>query len=292
MSKKSILVTGANGQLGSEIKFLSANYPNYIFYFTDAPDLDITDKEGIQKYLDHNHIDCIINCAAYTAVDKAESDVELADKINNIAVGFLAEAAQKKNISLIHISTDYIFDGMGHKPYQVDHHASPVNMYGKTKLEGEEKMIDISPMGSLIIRTSWVYSSFGGNFVKTMLRLGAERGELNVIADQVGAPTYARDLARFILDNTLILNNKRVEVYHYTNEGVCSWYDFAKSIIKFGKIDCAIKPIPTTAYPTPAKRPYYSLMDKNSLKDKFKVEIPYWQDSLEDCIKIIQNVNS
>ncbi|WP_416441133.1 dTDP-4-dehydrorhamnose reductase [Leeuwenhoekiella sp. A16] len=288
MSKKNILVTGANGQLGSEIQYLATDFTQYNFFFTDAPELDITKKESLAQYIEENKIQAIINCAAYTAVDKAESDKNLADKINNIAVGYLAEIAQVNKIGLIHISTDYIFDGKGYEPYKVDHPSSPVNMYGKTKLDGEQKILEINPPSSLIIRTSWVYSSFGGNFVKTMLKLADEREEIKVIADQVGAPTYARDLAKFILDKTLDIQNEKVEIYHYTNEGVCSWYDFAKTIISLGNKNCKVNPVPTTEYPTPAKRPFYSLMDKNSLKSKFNIEIPYWKDSLEDCLKIIQ----
>ena len=278
------MVTGGNGQLGSEIKELASHYAQYNFFFTDASDLDISNKENVSEFVIGNKIGTIINCAAYTAVDKAESDREMADKINHLAVKALAEISKNEKVQLIHISTDYVFDGKGHQPYTPDHQTQPVNWYGETKLRGELAMKDINPENSIIIRTSWVYSSFGNNFVKTMLRLGQERQELNVIYDQVGVPTYAKDLAEFILNNTLEHKNELVQTYHFTNEGVCSWYDFAKEIMKLGEIDCKVNPIPTAAYPTPAKRPFYSLMDNTSLKKDFNIEIPYWKESLRECV--------
>ncbi|SFN76376.1 dTDP-4-dehydrorhamnose reductase [Salegentibacter flavus] len=281
---KNILVTGAKGQLGSEIQELSSQYADHYFHFTDVAELDICDKEAVHQFIRTKKVDVIINCAAYTAVDKAEAEAELAEKINHTAVKYLAEAAKENNSSLIHISTDYVFNGKAFQPYSPDYLTDPVNRYGKTKLQGEEALKSINPAGSIIIRTSWVYSSYGNNFVKTMLRLGEERESLNVIYDQVGVPTYAQDLARFILDNCLKLKNEKIETYHYTNEGVCSWYDFAIEIMDMAGLDCKVMPIPTTAYPTPAKRPYYSLMDKTTLKDDFRVEIPYWKDSLKNCI--------
>ena len=281
---KNILVTGAKGQLGSEIGENASQYPDFNFYFTDIAELDITDKDAIEHFIADNNIDIIINCAAYTAVDKAESEPELAEKINHSAIKYLAEAAKKYNSRIIHISTDYVFDGKNFQPYLPDHPTNPVNMYGKTKLEGEKALKAVNPAGSVIIRTSWVYSSFGNNFVKTMLRLGRERENLNVIYDQVGVPTYAADLAKFILDNCLKMQNEVVKIYHYTNEGVCSWYDFAKEIMEVANLNCKVDPIPSTAYPTPANRPFYSLMDKTSLKKDFNVEIPYWKDSLKFCI--------
>ncbi len=286
MSKR-ILVTGAKGQLGSEIKELSNNY-DFDFFFTDVEQLDITDKVAITNFVIENRINNIVNCAAYTAVDKAETEKDLADLINHKAVRNLAEIASKEDIALVHISTDYVFDGNGFKPYTTDHPKSPVNHYGKTKLDGEKAILGFNLKNSFIIRTSWVYSSFGNNFVKTMLRLGEEKDELNVINDQVGVPTYAADLALFILDNLLKAKSDKVEIYHYTNEGVCSWYDFAKKIMKMGARDCKVNPIPTTSYPTPAKRPYYSLMEKESLKIRFNIEIPYWEDSLEKCIQQLE----
>ncbi|SKB74212.1 dTDP-4-dehydrorhamnose reductase [Salegentibacter holothuriorum] len=282
---KNILVTGAKGQLGSEIREIASQYPDFTFGFTDIAELDITDKNAVVQFIVDNNIDIIINCAAYTAVDKAESEPELAEKINNTAVKYLAEVAKKYCSSIIHISTDYVFDGKNFQPYMPDHPTDPVNMYGETKLEGEKTLKKINPSGSVIIRTSWVYSSFGNNFVKTMLRLGGERKNLNVIYDQVGVPTYAADLAKFILDNCLNLQNEEVKTYHYTNEGVCSWYDFAKEIMEVANLNCKVAPIPTASYPTRANRPFYSLMDKTSLKEEFDVEILYWKDSLKDCIE-------
>jgi len=283
MSKR-ILVTGAKGQLGSEIKELSNNY-DFDFFFTDVEQLDITDKVAITNFVIENRINNIVNCAAYTAVDKAETEKDLADLINHKAVRNLAEIASKEDIALVHISTDYVFDGNGFKPYTTDHPKSPVNHYGKTKLDGEKAILGFNLKNSFIIRTSWVYSSFGNNFVKTMLRLGEEKTELNVINDQVGVPTYAADLALFILDHLLEAENEHLEIYHYTNEGVCSWYDFAQAIMDLGNRSCKVNAVPTSAYPTPAKRPFYSLMDKESLKQRFAVEIPYWKESLIQCVE-------
>lgn len=282
-----ILVTGSKGQLGSEIRELAENYPGYSFFFTDIEELDICDKDKVVSFCRTKSIAAIINCAAYTAVDKAESEPELADKINHRAVKNLGEVAKTQNLKLIHISTDYVFNGRGFQPYPTDHKTAPVNKYGETKLKGELALKDINPSNSMIIRTSWVYSSFGNNFVKTMLRLGKERKELNVIYDQVGVPTYAADLAEFILEKAIEAKDEDLKIYHFTNEGVCSWYDFAKEIMELGKIECEVNPIPTSAYPTPAKRPFYSLMDKTSLKKDFGVEIPYWKDSLKECLALI-----
>ncbi|MEH6406647.1 MAG: dTDP-4-dehydrorhamnose reductase [Leeuwenhoekiella sp.] len=284
-----VLVTGSSGQLGSEINALASLYKEYHFFFTDVEELDITNEIAISEYVETHKINTIINCAAYTAVDNAESEPEIADKINHIAVKNLSAIAREKSLRLIHISTDYVFNGEGFQPYATDHPTDPVNMYGLTKRKGEEAMREINPPNSLIIRTSWVYSSFGKNFVKTMLRLGSEKDKLTVIADQVGVPTYAKDLAVFILDHALSAANKTVKTYHYTNEGVCSWYDFAIEIMAMGKRSCKVNPIPTANYPTPAKRPFYSLMDKESLKKDFDTEIPYWKDSLRHCIQLLDN---
>jgi len=289
--KMRLLITGSKGQLGSEINELSHAYSAFEFFFTGREELDICNKNAVESFVDKNKIDVIINCAAYTAVDKAESEPELAKMINHIAVQNLAEIAKEKAVKLIHISTDYVFDGKGYKPYAVDHPNSPVNTYGRTKLAGEITMKNINPANSLIIRTSWVYSSFGNNFVKTMLRLGEEKGDLNVICDQVGAPTYARDLAEFILQRAVFAEIEKVETYHFTNEGVCSWYDFAREIMIQAGLDCVVHPIPTTAYPTPAQRPYYSLMDKNKIKDEFNYKIPFWKESLQDCIHKLKNTS-
>lgn len=280
-----ILVTGSNGQLGSALQVLAKQYTQYQFYFTDVAELDITDKSAIAVFVSANSIYAIVNCAAYTAVDKAESDLELADKINHLAVKYLAEVAKEHQCKLIHISTDYVFDGTHHIPYVETDVPNPQSVYGKTKLAGEQVLQEINPSNSIIIRTSWIYSSFGANFVKTMLKLGKERDELRVITDQVGTPTYAADLAQTILTILPHLSNEKVEVYHYTNEGVCSWYDFAQAIFEISKIDCKVIPITTAQYPTAAQRPHYSVLNKTQLKEKFKIEIPYWRDSLRNCLK-------
>ncbi|MCT7533303.1 dTDP-4-dehydrorhamnose reductase [Aliarcobacter cryaerophilus] len=279
-----ILVTGSNGQLGSEIKELSSNY-NYNFFFTTRDDIDITSKDSIKEFCQTNSINVIINCAAYTAVDKAESDMENADLVNRKAVKKLSIVAKELNIKLIHISTDYVFDGKNFKPYVEEFQTNPQSVYGKTKLDGENEIRDINPLNSIIIRTSWVYSYYGNNFVKTMLRLGKEKEELGVIFDQIGTPTYAKDLAKTILDIVPQIENSKVEIYNYSNEGVLSWYDFAKEIMKMAKLNCKINPIETYQYPTPAKRPHFSLLNKSKIKSKFNLEIPYWKDGLDDCLK-------
>lgn len=279
-----ILVTGTNGQVGSEIRELSKDYP-YNFFFTTRDNIDITSKDDIRNFCQINNINVIINCAAYTAVDKAETDEINADLINRKAVKKLALVSQELNIKLIHISTDYVFDGRNFKPYCEEFQTNPQGIYGKTKLDGENEMRDINPKNSIIIRTSWVYSSFGNNFVKTMLRLGKEKESLGVIFDQIGTPTYARDLAKAILDIIPQINNTKVEIYNYSNEGVLSWYDFAKEIMKMAKLTCKINPIETFQYPTPAKRPHFSLLNKSKIKSKFNLEIPYWKDGLDDCLR-------
>ena len=279
-----ILVTGSNGQVGSEIKELASKY-SYNFFFTDRNNIDITSKESIKEFCQTNSINVIINCAAYTAVDKAQSDIENADLVNRKAVKKLSIVAKELNIKLIHISTDYVFDGKNFKPYVEEFQTNPQSVYGKTKLDGENEIRDINPLNSIIIRTSWVYSYYGNNFVKTMLRLGKEKEELGVIFDQVGTPTYAAHLAKTILDIIPQIENSKVEIYNYSNEGVLSWYDFAKEIMKMAKLDCKINPIETYQYPTPAKRPHFSLLNKSKIKSKFNLEIPYWKDGLDDCLK-------
>lgn len=281
-----ILVTGSSGQVGSEIKELSKEY-NYNFFFTSSKDLNITNFTKVKEFIDTNSIDIIINCAAYTAVDKAEDQKELADAINHQAVKNLAEISKEKNIKLIHISTDYVFDGKNYKPYVESDATNPNSVYGSTKLAGEKALREINPKDSIIIRTSWVYSSYGANFVKTMLRLGKERDSLGVIYDQVGSPTYAKDLAKTILEVLPKINNKAIEIYNYSNEGVLSWYDFAKEIMKMAKIECKINPIETKEYPTPASRPHYSLLNKSKIKNDFNITIPFWKDSLDSCLKAL-----
>ncbi|QKF78375.1 dTDP-4-dehydrorhamnose reductase [Arcobacter defluvii] len=279
-----ILVTGSNGQLGSEIKELSTLY-SYNFFFTDRTNIDITSKDSMKDFCQINNINVIINCAAYTAVDKAESDEINADLINRKAVKKLSIVAKELNIKLIHISTDYVFNGKIFKPYCEEFQTNPQSVYGKSKLNGENEMRDINPLNSIIIRTSWVYSYYGNNFVKTMLRLGKEKESLGVIFDQIGTPTYAKDLAKIILDIIPVINNEKVEIYNYSNEGVLSWYDFAKEIMEMAKLNCKINPIETYQYPTSAKRPHYSLLNKVKIKNAFNIEIPYWKDGLDDCLK-------
>ena len=279
-----ILVTGSKGQLGSEIQELAAYY-DYHFFFTSKDDLDISKTVDVKNFVVSNNINIIINCAAYTTVDKAEEDTYNANKINHLAVKNLAQIAKDKNIKLIHISTDYVFDGTNYKPYCENDSTNPKSVYGKTKLDGEKEMQAINPLNSLIIRTSWVYSSFGANFVKTMLRLGKEKEKLGVIFDQVGTPTYARDLAKAILDILPNIKNEKVSIYHYSNEGVLSWYDFAKEIMRMARIECAVNPIETKDYPTLATRPLYSLLNKSKIKKDFGIITPYWKDSLDECLR-------
>lgn len=281
-----ILVTGSNGQLGSEIKELSSLYP-YTFFFTCKENLDISDAKALEEYVQTNNISAIINCAAYTAVDKAESDEETANMINHIAVKHLATITKENDMKLIHISTDYVFDGTNHKPYIETDITNPQSIYGKTKLLGEQALLHVNPKNAIIIRTSWVYSSYGANFVKTMLRLGREKESLGVIYDQVGSPTYAKDLAKTILEILPKIQNSKFKIYNYANEGVLSWYDFAKEIMKMAKLPCKINPIETKDYPTPAKRPHYSLLNKSKIKNDFGIVIPYWKDSLDDCLKAL-----
>jgi len=278
-----ILVTGASGQLGSEIRELSSNY-EYNFFFTSRDELDISNESSVNSFVKLNNIDTIINCAAYTAVDKAEDEIEIATKINHYALKNLANICLDSSIKLVHISTDYVFDGKNFKPYLETDTTNPQSVYGQTKLDAESEILNINPANSIIIRTSWVYSSFGNNFVKTMLRLANVRDELGVIYDQVGTPTYARDLAKTILDIVPNINNRDVEIFNYSNEGVLSWYDFAKEIMKMAKLECTINPIETKDYPTPATRPNYSLLNKSKIKNYYNITIPFWKDSLKECL--------
>jgi dTDP-4-dehydrorhamnose reductase len=275
-----ILVTGSNGQLGSELKDLAPKYTNYNFVFTDLEQLDICNHIAVKQFITENNIKVIINCAAFTAVDKAEEQFEIADKINHFAVANFAQIAKENNIKLIHVSTDYVFDGNSHKPYSETDLPNPQSVYGKTKLDGEQAIQQIKPANAVIIRTSWVYSNYGNNFVKTMLRLAKERNELNVVADQIGTPTNAADLAKAILTILPKIKNTNAELFHYSNEGVCSWYDFAKAIFEIKGVSIEVSPIESSKYPTPAKRPFYSVLNKNKIKEGFQLEVPYWRDSL------------
>ncbi|PHM17941.1 MAG: dTDP-4-dehydrorhamnose reductase [Sulfuricurvum sp. PD_MW2] len=282
-----ILVTGTNGQLGHEIQNLSLKYPHYSFTFTDRTALDLSDLRATEDFFKGKRFDAIINCAAYTAVDKAESEDELADTINHRFVSMLAKIAKRDDSKLIHISTDYVFNGQSHRPYIENDPTEPQGIYGKTKCAGEKAILEISPKNTIILRTSWVYSAYGNNFVKTMLRLGRERNSLGVIFDQVGTPTYARDLASVILEIIPKIDNQAPELYHYSNEGVASWYDFAKAIFELSGITCEVNPINTDQYPTPASRPHYSVLNKSKIKNDFNLTIAYWRDSLQSCLKAL-----
>jgi len=280
-----ILVTGANGQLGSEINKISGQFAEMEFCFTDVAELDITNPEKVAELIAEYQPEFLVNCAAYTAVDKAETDLSVATLLNATAVGILAEQSAKIGCKMIHVSTDYVFDGNGPRPYREDDRVDPQSAYGRTKLEGELLCQKLNPE-SLIIRTSWLYSAFGNNFVKTMVRLGNERSELGVIADQIGTPTNAADLASAIL--TIISSVKSGEkafvagIYHYSNEGVASWYDFTKAIFDIAEINCFVKPIATEDYPSPVQRPPYSVMNKSKIKLIFGLKIPHWRDSLTE----------
>jgi dTDP-4-dehydrorhamnose reductase len=288
-----ILVTGKNGQLGKSIhKIVANNEQTDDFVFVGREELDLSNENNIARYFEGNAFDIIINCAAYTAVDKAEEEAVLVNQINHLAVSQLAQIAKNQQAKLIHISTDYVFDGESDKPYIETDESNPINVYGRTKLAGEKAIQEFIPTNAIIIRVSWVYSEHGNNFVKTMLRLGGERDELNVVSDQIGSPTYATDLAEVILE---IIQNKsfkeagqETQVYHYSNEGEISWYDFAKEIFKIVKIDCKVIPITTRQYPTPAQRPNNTLMNKDKIAKIFSVDIPDWKDSLKQCVIALQ----
>ena len=289
-----ILVTGKNGQLGKSIqKIVSSEKQVNEFVFVGRGELDFSQEEGVANYFINNtKFDIIINCASYTAVDKAEEQQELANQINHLAVEKLAEIAQKKNIKLIHISTDYIFDGESPHPYTETDKANPINIYGETKLAGEKALQAIMLANAIIIRTSWVYSEYSNNFVDTMLRLGEDRDKLNVVNDQVGSPTYATDLANAILkiiDSTgYQTKSPATEIYHYSNKGKVSWHEFAKEIFELADIHCVVKPITTKQYPAPAKRPKNTLMNKDKIAETFNVTIPDWKESLNTCMAILK----
>ena len=286
-----ILVTGSKGQLGSELQVLTDFYPENKFFFTDIENLDITKPIDIHNYIRENSIQVVINCAAYTAVDKAETERDLAWNLNVKAVKYLAETCKENNCFLVHISTDYVFDGNHFQPYKESDFTNPQSHYGNSKLHGENAVFEFAG-NAIILRTSWLYSPFGHNFLKTMLKYGLERDELKVVFDQIGTPTYAKDLAKAILDilPTAIQNDK-VRTYHYSNEGVCSWYDFAREIMEADRISCNVKPILSKDYPLPAHRPFYSVLDKSKIKECFNIEIPYWKDSVKDCIERIKMEN-
>lgn len=285
-----ILITGCNGQLGNEMQLLAKENTQHNYFLTDvvipeglnATTLDITDKDAVSAFVNEKQIDIIVNCAAYTAVDKAESNVELCDLLNNTAPGYLAEAVAARGGKMIQVSTDYVFDGTNHTPYTEEQSTCPNSVYGRTKLAGEQSVMAACPQ-SMIIRTAWLYSIYGNNFVKTMLRLGKEKAELGVIFDQIGTPTYARDLAVAIM--TAINKGIVPGIYHFSNEGVISWYDFTKAIHRIAGITtCHVRPLHTSEYPTPAARPHYSVLDKTKIKNTYDIEVPYWEESLKECI--------
>ncbi len=284
-----ILVTGSKGQVGQELALLSETLPNFSFLFIDLKELDITDEAAVDSFFSKNPIDYCINCAAYTAVDKAEEQPEIAHLVNVVGVGNLSNACKQSGAKLIQLSTDYVYHNSQNTPFKERDECNPQGVYASTKLAGDKVALDA---GGMVIRTSWVYSSFGNNFVKTMLRLGSERKELGVIFDQIGTPTYARDLAFCILKIIEKLESGEVgeevfnEVYHFSNEGVTSWYDFAKAIFEIKKMEVKVNAIETSEYPTPAKRPPFSVLNKSKIKSVFDLEIPHWRESLRECLEL------
>jgi len=288
-----ILVIGKTGQLGQSINEIVSKMQSCDeFVFVGRDELDLSDIDGVVSYFENNNFDIIINCAAYTAVDMAESEIELADRINHLAIHKIATIANKQQIKLIHISTDYVFSGESNIPYLESDVVNPINIYGKTKLAGEQAVLETMPTDATIIRTSWVYSEYGNNFVDTMLRLGKERDKINVVSDQIGSPTYAGDLAMAILhiiQNEEFLNSgQKTQIYHYSNEGSCSWFDFAKEIFELTNIQCTVNPITTEQYPTTTQRPRNTLMNKDKITKTFGINIPYWEVSLKTCIAALK----
>jgi dTDP-4-dehydrorhamnose reductase len=281
---KHILITGANGQLGLTFKNIQTKYPNFTFFFATKSILDITNSVEVERFMVANKITTIINCAAYTQVDNAEEDVVLANKINHIAVEDLALLAKKHAITLIHISTDYVFDGDSKVPYTETCKTNPQNEYGRTKLNGELAIQKVNPKNAIIIRTSWLYSEFNTNFVKTIRRISKDKDKIQVVSDQIGSPTYTKDLAEAILNSIPKIKNTTTEIFHYSNKGSCSWFTFAKEIVKISNIKCIVEPIEAINFKTKAKRPKYSLLDTNKIQNTFGIDIPNWQDSLKECI--------
>lgn len=284
-----VLVIGSNGQLGSEVKELSINCSKEKFFYTSKKELDVTKIEEVENYILENNIKSIINCSAYTAVDKAEENINLANKINNLGVESLALIVIKHDLRLIHVSTDYVFNGESYIPYKETDVTCPVSVYGSTKLAGENAILKHARNNTIIIRTSWVYSSYGNNFFKTIKRLASEKEELGVICDQIGTPTYAKDLAEVMLKVLFDFENIEKGIYNFSNEGVASWYDFAKEIVTLSDEKCSIKPIETKDYKTLAKRPNYSVLNKSKIKKALNIDIPYWKDSLVLAIEKFKN---
>ena len=282
-----ILITGANGQLGNEMRVIAQSNAQHEFVFTDVQELNICDKDAVSAFFKEGHFDFVVNCAAYTAVTNAEKDFDKSLALNRDAVRNIGEAAAENNTKVIHISTDYVFDGTAHTPYKEDAAVNPQSVYGKTKYEGEAALAQACS-DYVIIRTAWLYSSFGNNFVKTMIKLGKTRDKLTVIFDQIGSPTYAADLAKAIM---AVINSEEfvTGTYHFSNEGVCSWYDFAKAIHRlYGLHNCDVQPLETNQYPDDTPRPAYSVLNKTKIKNTYKVNIPHWFESLEKCIRILK----
>ena len=284
-----VLVTGSKGQLGLELESLGHQFLNFKLFCTDKFSLDILNFEETEQYVLKNNIDVMVNCAAYTDVNKAEDEVEMADEVNHLAVRNLGLIAKKHHLKLIHISTDYVFDGNSEIPYKETDATNPQNAYGISKLNGEKVLLEINPKDSLIIRTSWLYSEFGSNFLKTMLKLSKEKENISVVSDQIGSPTYAKDLAGAILQIIPQINSEGLQIYHYANKGRCSWFEFASAIMKIAQQNCEILPIPSSAFKTKAKRPKYSLLNTDKIQHTFNLEIPNWEDALRECISAIDS---
>ncbi|WP_456420792.1 dTDP-4-dehydrorhamnose reductase [Lutibacter sp.] len=284
-----VLVTGSKGQLGLELVGLESVFLNYQFFFTDKNQLDITKFKDVSTFILKNKIEVLINCAAYTNVDKAEDEPNLANEINHLAVKNLAEIAKKHQLKLIHISTDYVFDGSSNIPYTEKENTNPKNVYGITKLNGEKALLKVNPPNAVIIRTAWLYSSFGKNFVKTILRLSAEKESISVVSDQIGAPTYANHLAKTILQMLPLMKSNGVQIYHYVNDGKCSWFQFAEEIIKLSKNKCEVIPVSSSTFNSKAKRPNYSLLDTKKIQQEFDVKILHWKDALAICMEQLRN---
>ena len=288
-----ILIIGRNGQLGRSIKkIVSLKNTKDEYTFVGRNEIDLSDLESVTTYFNKNKFDIIVNCAAYTAVDKAESESDLSNQINHLSVKQIAKVSKQQSAKLIHISTDYVFDGKNYQPYTESDSTIPQSVYGSTKLAGEKAIQEVMTTGVIIIRTGWLYSEFGNNFVKTMLKLCSDNKEIKVIFDQIGTPTYASDLAKAVLEvidsSYLKAKEQKTQIFHYSNEGVCSWYDFAENIFNIDNVTCKVVPIEGSEWKMPAKRPYYTVLNKNKFKTTFGVEIPYWRDSLHECLKHIK----
>ncbi len=292
MNERTILIIGSKGQLGLSFRSIEFLYPDYKFFYADRRDFDLRDKNSINDFFKKKEFETIINCAAYTLVDEAQSKPDLADQINHLAVKQIAEIAKKNKSKFIHISTDYVFNGRSKIPYVETDKTEPLNVYGKSKLDGDEAIQKILANNLIIIRTSWIYSEYGNNFVRTILKLGKELDNLDIINDQIGTPTYAKDLARTIM--TIIQSkqfNKKIfrsEIFHFSNEGLCSWYDFAKKIFELNDVKCNLSPIKTEAYPAPANRPRYGVLNKSKIKKIFGLTISNWEDSIKECLSFLE----